>query len=41
MPKFRPGQPEDGCDALLALGTTILDNKRMFGDRSEVDPVVT
>jgi hypothetical protein len=26
-------------DALLALGTTILDNKRMFGDRSDVDPV--
>jgi hypothetical protein len=26
-------------DALLALGTTILDNKRMFGSRAEVDPV--
>src|SRR5258706_3997957 len=26
-------------DALLTLGTTILDNKRMFGGRTEVDPV--
>jgi hypothetical protein len=26
-------------DALLALGTTIRDNKRMFGSRAEVDPV--
>jgi hypothetical protein len=26
-------------NALLALGTTILDNKRMFGSRAEVDPV--
>jgi hypothetical protein len=26
-------------DALLALGTTILDNKRMFGSRTEADPV--
>jgi hypothetical protein len=26
-------------DALLALGTTILDNRRMFGSRTEVDPV--
>jgi hypothetical protein len=38
-PNFDPVSQKKVRDALLVLGTTILDNKRMFGDRSEVDPV--
>src|SRR5712671_5129726 len=38
-PNFDPVSQKTVRDALLVLGTTILDNKRMFGDRSEVDPV--
>src|SRR5712671_351038 len=38
-PNFDPVSQQKVRDALLALGTTILDNKRMFGTRSEVDPV--
>ena len=39
VPNFDPVSQKKVRDALLALGTTILDNKRMFGGRSEVDPV--
>jgi hypothetical protein len=38
-PNFDSVSQKKVRDALLALGTTILDNKRMFGDRSDVDPV--
>src|SRR5882724_1248291 len=38
-PNFDPVSQQKVRDALLALGTTILDNKRMFGARTEVDPV--
>jgi hypothetical protein len=38
-PNFDPVSQKKVRDALLALGTTILDNKRMFGTRTEVDPV--
>jgi hypothetical protein len=36
---FDPISQKKVRDALLALGTTMLDNKRMFGGRAEVDPV--
>ena len=36
---FDPVSQKKVRDALLVLGTTILDNKRMFGGRTEVDPV--
>ena len=36
---FDPISQKKVRDALLVLGTTILDNKRMFGGRTEVDPV--
>ena len=39
VPNFDPVSQKKVRDALLALGTTILDNKRMFGGRTEVDPV--
>jgi len=38
-PNFDPVSQQKVRDALLVLGTTILDNKRMFGGRTEVDPV--
>jgi hypothetical protein len=38
-PNFDPVSQTKVRDALLSLGTTILDNKRMFGGRTEVDPV--
>src|SRR6266403_1137188 len=38
-PNFDPVSQKKVRDALLVLGTTILDNKRMFGGRTEVDPV--
>jgi hypothetical protein len=38
-PNFDPVSQQKVRDALFALGTTILDNKRMFGGRTEVDPV--
>src|SRR5260370_17622231 len=37
-PNFDPVSQKMIRDALLTLGTTILDNKRMFGGRTEVDP---
>jgi hypothetical protein len=36
---FDPVSQKKVRDALLVLGTTIPDTKRMFGSRSEVDPV--
>jgi hypothetical protein len=39
VPNFDSESQKKVRDALLALGTTILDNKRMFGSRTEVDPV--
>jgi hypothetical protein len=36
---FDPVSEKKVRDALLALGTTIPDNRRMFGSRTEVDPV--
>jgi hypothetical protein len=38
-PNFDPVSQKKVRDALLALGTTIPDNKRMFGGPTEVDPV--
>jgi len=38
-PNFDPVSQQKVRDALLVLGATILDNKRMFGGRTEVDPV--
>jgi hypothetical protein len=38
-PNFDPVSQKKVRDALLVLGTTILDNKGMFGGRAEVDPV--
>jgi hypothetical protein len=39
VPNFDPVSQTKVRDALLVLGTTIPDTKRMFGSRSEVDPV--
>jgi len=39
LPNFDPVSQKKVRDALLALGTTISDNKSMFGGRTEVDPV--
>ena len=39
VPNFDPISQKRVSDALLVLGTTIPDAKRMFGSRSEVDPV--
>ena len=39
VPNFDPISQKRVRDALLVLGTTIPDAKRMFGSRSEVDPV--
>ncbi len=39
VPNFDPVSQKKVRDALLVLGTTIPDTKRMFGSRSEVDPV--
>jgi hypothetical protein len=39
VPNFDPVSQKQVRDALLVLGTTIPDTKRMFGNRSEVDPV--
>jgi hypothetical protein len=39
VPNFDPVSQKKVRDALLLLGTTIPDTKRMFGSRSEVDPV--
>jgi hypothetical protein len=36
---FDPLGQKNVRDALLVLGTTIPDTKRMFGSRSEVDPI--
>src|SRR5258705_5491209 len=36
---FDPASQKKVRDALLVLGTTIPDNKSMFGGRTEVDPV--
>ena len=38
-PNFDPVSQKKVRNALLVLGTTIPDTKRMFGSRSEVDPV--
>jgi hypothetical protein len=38
-PNFDPISQKKVRDALLVLGTTIPDTKRMFGTRTEVDPV--
>jgi hypothetical protein len=39
VPNFDPVSQKKVRDALLVLGSTIPDTKRMFGSRSEVDPV--
>ena len=39
IPNFDLVSPKKVRDALIVLGTTIPDTKRMFGKRSEVDPV--
>jgi hypothetical protein len=39
LPNFDPVSQRKVRDALLALGTTIPDNKSMFGGRTEIDPV--
>jgi hypothetical protein len=35
-----PGQPEEVRDALMVLGATVPDTKRMFGTKDQVDPVL-
>src|SRR5262245_11345948 len=39
VPNFDPASQKKVRDALLALGETLPDNKRMFGARGQVDPV--
>jgi hypothetical protein len=38
-PNWDPVSQQNVRDALLTLGTTLPDTKRMFGNRNEVDPV--
>jgi hypothetical protein len=39
VPEWDPVSQKKVRDALLVLGTTVLDTRRMFGRREEVDPV--